>query len=240
MNRFAPTFDMASAASKLKQDGRVHIPNALSETDADALLADMHDARWATAMIDNKGEVFRVNAAMVEALDVGRRTRIIDAVNAGVGSKFQYLYDKFSVDAVCDAGRPCPPALAALYAAFNSPTWLNAFKTLTGDDRVAYVNCHASRFRPGHFLTTHDDTDPAKARLFAYVLNLTRVWSIEWGGLLQFHGADGHVSGAFTPRWNALNVFAVPAVHSVSMVAPAAPADRLSITGWLQTVRTAK
>jgi hypothetical protein len=237
MSSFAPAFDALAAAQVLKSTRRVHIPNALSEADADALLADMDAARWVAAMLDSDKAVFRVTPAMAAALDVGQRTRIVESVQAEAGFDFQYLYDKFSIDAVCDVGRPCPPALAGLYAAFNSPPWLSAFRAVTGDERVAYVDCQASRYRPGHFLTTHDDEDPAKERLFAYVLNLTRDWRIEWGGLLQFHDEHGHVSCALTPRWNALNLFAVPQAHSVSMVTPAARLDRLSITGWLKLKR---
>ncbi len=233
MGSFAPAFDVAAAARALKSAGRAHIPNALAEADADAVLADMHAARWVAATIDQSGEVFRLNPAMAAALDVGQRTRIIEGVYTDAGAGFQYLYDKFSIDAVYAARRPTPPAMAALYEAFNSPAWLDAFRAVTGDERIAYVDCQASRYRIGHLLTEHSDENPENTRLYAYVLNLTRTWRIEWGGLLQFHDEDGHVSGAYTPRWNALNMFAVPQSHSVSMVTPAAQADRLSITGWL-------
>jgi hypothetical protein len=233
VSSFAPAFDVLAAAQTLKSTGRVHIPNALSEADAESLQADMDAARWVVAMV-NGGQVLRFNPGMVSALDVAERTRIVEAVHADAGVHFQYLYDKFSVDAVCAAGRPCPPALAGIYAAFNSEQWLNTFRALTGDERIAKVDCHASRYRPGHFLTSHNDEDPAKVRLFAYVLNLTRNWRVEWGGLLQFQDEHDNVTGAYTPAWNALNVFSVPQRHSVSMVTPGARVDRLSLTGWLQ------
>jgi Rps23 Pro-64 3,4-dihydroxylase Tpa1-like proline 4-hydroxylase len=37
------------------------------------------------------------------------------------------------------------------------------------------------------------------------------------------------------PAFNALNVFRVPALHSVSTVAPFVSAARLSLTGWLRS-----
>ena len=61
------------------------------------------------------------------------------------------------------------------------------------------------------------------------------MWRADWGGALQFFGPDGNVSEAFTPAFNVLNVFKVPAVHSVAMVAPFAGASRYSITGWLRS-----
>lgn len=229
---FAPAFDVVLATQQLKQAGRVHISNVLAEADAESLLADMEGARWSTALL-SQDQILRLTPGMADALDVGQRNRILTETYTDAGPNFQYLYDKFSIDAVIAAGRPCPPHLAGLYAAFNSPEWLSTFRALTGDDRVARVDCHVSRYRPGHFLSAHDDEDPTNDRLFAYVLNLSKGWHVEWGGLLQFHDAEGHLSGAYTPRWNALNMFAVPQRHSVSMVTPSAKFDRFSITGWL-------
>lgn len=57
----------------------------------------------------------------------------------------------------------------------------------------------------------------------------------DWGGLLQFIDVDGQVLDTFLPRWNTLSLFAVPAGHAVSLVAPWARQDRLAITGWLLT-----
>jgi hypothetical protein len=233
MGSFAPAFDIAAAGQTLRRNGRVHIPHALTEADASALLADMPDARWMTATIDQSGGVFRLDAAMATALDPGQRTRILEGVYTDAGEGFQYLYDKFSIDAVYAAGRPLPANMKAFYEALNSPSWLDAFRAVTGDERIASVDCQASRYRVGHLLTEHNDENPSNTRLYAYVLNLSRAWRIEWGGLLQFHDEDDHVSCAFTPRWNTLNMFAVPQRHSVSMVTPAAKADRLSLTGWL-------
>jgi Rps23 Pro-64 3,4-dihydroxylase Tpa1-like proline 4-hydroxylase len=66
------------------------------------------------------------------------------------------------------------------------------------------------------------------------VLNLSPRWKIEWGGLLMFHGDDGHVAEAFLPNFNSLNLLKVPALHSVSQVSLFAGDDRLAITGWLR------
>lgn len=66
------------------------------------------------------------------------------------------------------------------------------------------------------------------------MLNLSRDWRADWGGALVFEGADGHIEEGFAPAFNALNIFAVPMRHAVTQVAGFAPADRLSITGWLR------
>ena len=110
----------------------------------------------------------------------------------------------------------------------------NPSSTLTGDPRCAYADAQATRYRPGDFLTAHDDDVAGKKRLYAFVLNFTPAWRPDWGGLLAFHDADGHVSEAYTPTFNALNIFRVPQQHAVTQVASFAGAERLSITGWIR------
>ena len=77
------------------------------------------------------------------------------------------------------------------------------------------------------------DEQKNEQRLAAYVFNLTRIGR-DWGGYLQFYDAESDIEHAFRPIFNALNIFLVPAVHSVGMVAPYAPGMRYSITGWLR------
>jgi Rps23 Pro-64 3,4-dihydroxylase Tpa1-like proline 4-hydroxylase len=114
--------------------------------------------------------------------------------------------------------------MADLYRWLNSKAGLQFLRKLTGDERCAYVDAQATRYRPGHFLTQHDDHAEGKDRLFAYVLNLTPQWIADWGA-------------AYTPRWNALNILKVPQPHAVSVVAPFARGARHSITGWIRSRR---
>jgi SM-20-related protein len=98
------------------------------------------------------------------------------------------------------------------------------------------VDAQATRYERGHYLTQHDDSAAEKGRLYAFVLNLTPHWRTDWGGLLNFIDADGHVAEAYAPAWNAINLFRVPQPHAVSCVAPFAGAPRLSITGWVRQI----
>ena len=63
---------------------------------------------------------------------------------------------------------------------------------------------------------------------------MTPHWRAEWGGLLLFHDDSGDTRRGLVPRFNCLNLFAVPQSHSVSQVATYAGATRLSVTGWLR------
>jgi Rps23 Pro-64 3,4-dihydroxylase Tpa1-like proline 4-hydroxylase len=67
------------------------------------------------------------------------------------------------------------------------------------------------------------------------VINLSRNWQADWGGLLQFLDSDGEVVRTLMPRFNTISLFRVPADHLVSPVAPFATGARYAITGWFRT-----
>ena len=68
----------------------------------------------------------------------------------------------------------------------------------------------------------------------AYVLSLTPVWRLEWGGLLLMHGQGDNPAQAWMPGMNLLTIFRVGQTHSVSEVTRSAAYRRHSITGWLR------
>ena len=107
-------------------------------------------------------------------------------------------------------------------------------RTITGSAEIEYADAQATAYAPGDFLTVHDDAVEGKFRRAAYVFGLTPVWRLEWGGLLLFHGSDGHVDCGWVPTFNTLNLFKVPQLHSVSEVTQAAAYRRYAITGWLR------
>ena len=59
-------------------------------------------------------------------------------------------------------------------------------------------------------------------------------WRPDWGGYLNFYDDEGDVVAGYKPRFNALNLFAVPKKHNVTYVPPFAPVGRFAITGWFR------
>ena len=147
---------------------------------------------------------------------------------------FQFRFETIRVPDR-DADRLAEPTLLNEFARFlSSKPVVDFFRQITGAGDIGFADAQGTAYGPGHFLTAHDDDVDGKRRRAAYVFNLTPEWRVDWGGLLLFHAADGHVEEGYTPRFNALNIFAVPAVHSVSCVAPFAAHRRYSVTGWLR------
>lgn len=225
--------ETAALAARLAATGRVQLPDLLD----DATAARLRDAARAeegfqTVTLGGKGHV-DLPAAWLESLTPAQRTDMGRAAQEAATERFHYLYDNLPLWDLDQAGR-LDGLWKALVGFLNSDAFLGPMRELTGEARIAYCDAQVTRYRRGHFLTAHDDGIEGKNRYYAYVLNLSPRWMIEWGGLLMFHGDDGHVAEAFLPKFNSLNLLKVPALHSVSQVSLFAGDDRLAITGWLR------
>ena len=87
-----------------------------------------------------------------------------------------------------------------------------------------------SIYSPGDFLSMHTDG----ARSIAFVLNLTKNWLPEYGGLLHTKNKDGTYT-AYVPEFNSLMLMDVSdesCPHFVSEVSKYAPDNRIAISGW--------
>jgi hypothetical protein len=225
--------DRAALSARLAATGRVQIPGLLDDASAE-MLRDEAAVRtpFQTVTLGGKGHV-DLPAAWLEGLTPAQRTDMGRAAQEAATERFHYLYDNHPLWDLDQAGRL--DGLWKAWVAFaNSEAFLGPMREITGEPRIAFADAQVTRYRRGHFLTAHDDGIEGKNRYFAYVLNLSPRWKIEWGGLLMFHGDDGHVAEAFLPNFNSLNLLKVPALHSVSQVSLFAGDDRLAITGWLR------
>lgn len=223
---------LAAVQDRLASTGRAQLHGLLSAPHADRLKAEADSVDYNVVTRRGTGHV-DMPAAWLQSLEPGQRQALGEAVQAAASHGFQYLYDNHPIHDLTEAG-VAAPVWAGLVAFLNGEDFLGLMHRVTGEPGIALVDSQLTRFRKGHFLTTHDDTAEGKHRYYAYVLGLTPDWSIDWGGLLAFHDDAGNVAEAFTPRFNTLNLLKVPAPHSVTQVALSAGADRVSVTGWLR------
>lgn len=229
-----PALNPAAMAAAFEQFGRIHIPGFLNPAGAEMLhTALTRESDWLCSTMGS-GQTIDVSTDMLNAMEPARAMRFLTLAHAEARDGFHYMFDTVRISDRVEKGQPLTPALAAAYDFLNSPAFLDFVRTLTGDRRPANVDAQATRYEQGHYLTEHDDKKPESGRLYAYVLNLTPHWRTDWGGLLTFTDDEGHLSQAYRPAWNALNLFRVPQKHAVSCVAPFAGASRLSITGWVR------
>lgn len=228
--------DVAAAAEVFARDGHVRLQPFLAEDAAIACLAEMKRREDWVQVVNSGDKVFDLTRAARAAMTPEQRDGLDQAVLAGAQTGFQHRYEALRLP---DGHQPAPdgPSLIARWPAFlSSGPVRDLLRKVTGAADIDFADGQATAYAPGDFLTGHDDDVPGKHRRAAYVFSLNPVWRVEWGGLLLFHEAGNRVRGV-APAFNSLDIFAVPQMHSVSMVTGSVPNRRYSITGWLRATR---
>jgi SM-20-related protein len=232
-----PDLDADRLRAEYEAQGHVQLMPFIGEEQADALAAELAaEERWLE--IINSGEkLFELDRAAQASLSPERRMRLEAAIALAARHEFQHRYEAIRVDDDPKVRRKHPTLLNQFALFLSSRPVVELMRTVTGAADIAFADAQATAYRPGDFLTSHDDLVAGKGRRAAYVFGLTEGWRADWGGLLMFHDRDDDVRRALLPRFNCLNLFAVPQPHSVSLVAPWAGHVRLSVTGWLRNAR---
>lgn len=232
--RLNSALDPDALADAFRKRGRLHIPDFLVSADAEQLLAALEgDDRWKLVM--NQGDKrMELDRSVQAGLSPGQLTKVDEAVYAAARHGFQFRYENIRVPEA-EAERVAQPSPLNAFARFLSSEGILAFlRTVTGAADVSFADARATSYGPGHFLTAHDDDAADQNRRVAYVFNLTKQWSVDWGGLLTFQDQGSMIAESFIPAFNALNLFTVPQPHSVGFVSPFAARRRYSVTGWLR------
>lgn len=221
--------DRVGFADSFRRSGRVHVPSVLSDNSARRLYRCLaEETPW--TLIHNKGGA-RVD---VPYKGLEERTKESMGIWQRAHGNFTYLYDNHRLSHSGEAYPDPSHYLAKLVQFLNGPEFIAFVRAVTGMTAIAFADAQATLYRPGDFLTAHDDTAAGKNRLAAYVLNMTPGWRTDWGGILEFIDRNGHVNCGYMPVFNALNLFRVPQVHCVTQVALFGGL-RYSVTGWLRS-----
>jgi SM-20-related protein len=221
-----PALERVALSNAYRRTGRVHIPSVLTPEAAERIHRCLtHETKWSVTF--NKGTDF---------LDVAystleERSELALSAMRRAASGFHYVFDNHRLSRDGEAYPDQTHYLARMVEFLNSANVLRFVRDVTGLEAIAWADAQATLYRPGDFLTMHDDRVGGHKRLAAYVLNMTPRWRAEWGGVLQFIDPSGHIDEGYVPVFNALNLFRVPTLHSVSQVAIFGGL-RYSITGW--------
>ena len=230
-----PDLDQDQIASELARNKRVQIPDFMIAPGADELLQHLIDSTdWRHVM--NAGDrVYEIGCNELEAMDEQQRVMLDRKIDAEAADGFQFRFDTIRVPD-CEDDRSAMARTVADFASFlSSAAMVDWFRSVTRCKQIEFADCQATRYRNGAFLTRHDDAVEGKQRYFAYVLNLTKDWRAEWGGLLFFPEDKATRIDALVPDFNLLNLFEVGQQHGVTQVASYAPHPRISVTGWLRS-----
>ena len=233
--RLHPRLELAAPTDAFAAERRVRIHPFLDDAVAIELHALLRRREDWRQVINSGDKVFELDRATRAAMETSEAAALDAAVHAGAREGFQYRYETVRLP----DGDPAMADRADCDMLDGFTAWLSGgqvretLRRITGFGDIAFADGQATAYSPGDFLTGHLDDVPGKGRRAAYVLGLTPVWRADGGGLLLVHGGVGGVAGNM-PGFNTLDLFAVPQLHSVSLVTPAAAYRRYAITGWLR------
>lgn len=230
-----PSLDVVSLSRDFAARGRLRINSILTSHAAmQVLQALAADLPWNLVYRDGD-QVAELDEAQARSLDSQQQAEMMQRIYSIAVRQFQFFYYSYQLDDA-NLAKIRPDSMTHECIAFlRSKSFVDFVEKVTGEQALQRVSSQASCYRSGHFLLPHDDGVGDTGRKIAYVLNLSKNWKPGWGGLLQFHDANGNVIEAFLPAFNSLSLFRIPAVHSVSCVMPFAIEPRIAISGWLYT-----
>jgi SM-20-related protein len=221
--------DVDSLADALRRDGRVHIPNILTEGSAARVHRCLEQETDFSLLVQTGPD--QAESWRVATLAPQKEAELMKKSYSQARNNFDYLYDAHNLTREGEPYLDSSHYLARVTSFLNSSALLNFARRVTGASSITFASAQATRYRPGHFLNQHNDINDPR-RVAAFVFNLTPIWRPDWGGALLFSDAPGHIAEGYLPTFNALNIFSVPQEHMVSYIAPFAAAARYSITGW--------
>jgi SM-20-related protein len=229
-----PGLDRQALAAAYQAQGWVQATDLFVADVADQLYDTLEKhTPWHLTVHQDGGKPRLLSQADWRALAPGDLEALMRDATTRAGAGFSYVYMCYPMIDAYVQGRDAGHPLHSLTEFLNSNEMLSFARDISGHDDVVKMDAQATFYRPGDFLTLHDDRDKGQ-RLAAYTLGFSRGWRPDWGGQLMFHTPSNDIERGFIPRFNTMTLFRVPTLHSVAPVAPYARNPRLSVTGWLR------
>ena len=227
-----PSLDIPALAQQFRLRNRIQVKNILLPEVAERLYQCLeHEVPWGVAFLDGT-EPKLLQADEVAKFSPTDWQTLHRRIQTTPPENFQFLYHSYMmVTAYIEKRNPGLPLHQAVEY-INGNIFLELLKNISGITNIIKADAQATRYVSGCYLKRHNDMGTGDERQLAYVINLTKNWRADWGGLLQFLTEDGEVSDTFYPAFNSMTLFKVPMFHHVSYVAPYAAHGRYAITGW--------
>lgn len=237
----SPDLDRQSLAKSFSRNKRVQVRDVLTtETAKEIRMILAQGTDWGVAVRAGSDEgapprAFRASELQKPGVAQEANKLAGQAYEASHRGEYGFVYRQYPMlTAYKEQWDPDGPQ-ALLMEYLNEEGFLQLIRDVTDIPELVKADAQATLYGPQHYLGQHDDSHVAEGWRIAYVLNFApEEWHTDWGGYLVFYDDDGDIEEGFRPRFNSLNLFAVPQSHAVSYVPPFAPPGRFAITGWVR------
>ncbi len=227
-----PDLDLVQLRSQYQEDNRVRIDDFLKTEIAEEIEGVLKEQLKFDLIFFSQGKNHVMSSEQMSSLDTATQQELQRELHQLATRGNGFLYAGYRMEG--DKETKAPAILRELFEFMNGDRIRTLMNDITGKDNIDEASGQYTRYTAGQYLTRHTDDIQAEGRLMAYILNFTRLWHPDWGGLLQFFEKSGVPRDAWEPRFNSLSLFDVQHIHSVTYVAPHAVGGRYALTGWFQ------
>lgn len=222
-----------SAAEAYQTSGRVFLPRFFSRTTAVRLEREALAIRhWGVSIAPTGIDRDYIDSARAQNLTPTDYRNLCDLAYSQNGQGMAHFYESISLDDERFDGTSLQEAREFL----RSQSMIGFLRPLFGDLDITVTSLVLTRYRTGHFYSSHHDAIDGESHIASFVISLTRNWRLEWGGLLRFPKRNLEVTTTFVPRFDSISIFQASQTHSVSAVSPGAQTPRISIAGVVKLV----
>jgi len=225
-----PALKAAYGERKILQIKNI-FPEDLAEKLYDCLAGEVS---WGFQYMGPGGARVKYSKEEYDALSEEKKTDAFRHIHQTAADQFQYMYFFYPLTKSYQSSENPEFLLHQLLEYFNSEAVLEVIREITGIPELIRADALATKYTGNCFLHSHMDKREENSRRVAYVVNMTKGWQPNWGGYLQFFKNDLNIERSFLPAFNTLNIFTVPKGHSVGVVPPFCPGERLSVAGWFR------
>ncbi len=160
-----------------QENNIVRIENVLeAKTCAQLQKVVSSDIEFSSAFVHN-GRVVTATDRELAALSESNKQNVQREIYENAGKGVGFVYGTYKVNQEPQVNS----TLSRFHQWLNSTATLDTIMRLSGVNGLKSATCQATRYRPGDFLTRHNDHNEQEARKLAYVFNLTEKWHPDWG-----------------------------------------------------------
>ena len=155
--RLRPGIDVQASAAVFARLGRVHIPSVFPEDVAARVERALREETPWNRVFNGADKHYDLGPEAWQAIPDAKRAEIVAAVQANGRTGFAYFFENFPIADLYAAGRYRESYLMRVYEFANSSEFLDFGRQLVGAADIALADAQATCYRPGDFLTCHDD-----------------------------------------------------------------------------------
>ena len=156
------SLDASAIADAFSEHGYVSIPKILPGENAKRLQNALSNFTDWNLVFNNRGKHVDLSSAQVHSMQPLAAQQLQSAIYAQASTEFQYIYNNYPIFDAHKEGRNRDHVLHKFYEWLDSEDFLDFARTVTGFDDISFVDAQATRFSPGHFLSSHDDLSEGK------------------------------------------------------------------------------